>query len=61
MTKDIEVKRHKGDPTHGSTDYERLKRMTEKEIEDNARSDKDAPLLSEDDLKRFKRVNPKKD
>ncbi|MFT3929343.1 MAG: hypothetical protein QM709_03495 [Spongiibacteraceae bacterium] len=61
MTKDIEIKRHKGDPTHGNTDYERLKRLTEKEIEDNAKSDDDAPLLSEDELKKFKRVNPKKD
>lgn len=61
MTKDIEVKRQKGDWTHGNTDYERLKRMTEKEIEDNARSDDDAPLLSEDELKKFKRIHPKKD
>jgi hypothetical protein len=61
MTKDIEVKRQKGDPTHGHTDYERLKHMTEKEIEGNARSDEDAPLLSEEELKNFKRINPKKD
>jgi hypothetical protein len=61
MTKDIEVKRRKGDPTQGNTDYERLKHMTEKEIEDNARSDDDAPLLSEDELKKFKRIHPKKD
>ena len=61
MTKDIEVKRQKGDPTHGKTDYERLKRMSEKEIEDNAKSDDDAPLLSGEDLKKFKRINPKKE
>lgn len=61
MTKDTEVKRQKGDPTNGHTDYERLKRMTEKEIEDNARSDEDAPLLTEEDLKKFKRIHPKKD
>jgi len=35
--------------------------MTEKEIEGNARSDEDAPLLSEEELKNFKRINPKKD
>jgi hypothetical protein len=45
----------------GHSDYERLKHLTEKEIEDNAKSDEDAPLLTEQDLKKFKRVNPKKD
>lgn len=61
MKKDIEVTRQKGASTNGRTDYERLKRMTEQEIDDNAKSDEDAPLLSEEDLKKFKRVNPKKD
>ena len=61
MSKDIKVKREKGDPVDGKTDYERLKRMTEKEIEKNAESDPDAPLLSDEDLKKFKRVNPKKE
>ncbi len=38
------------------TDYERVRNMTEEEIEKNAESDPDAPLQSEEDLKRFKRV-----
>ena len=31
--------------------------MTEEEIEQNAKDDPDAPLLTEDDLKKFKRVD----
>lgn len=61
MSQDTKVDRKKGDPVNGKTDYERLKKMTEEEIENNAISDSDAPLSSDDDLKRFKRVNPKKD
>ncbi|MBT8339762.1 MAG: hypothetical protein KJP07_07090 [Desulfatitalea sp.] len=61
MPKDIKVKREKGDPVDGKTDYDRLKRMTEKEVEKNAESDSDAPLLSDEELKKFKRVNPKED
>ena len=38
------------------TDYERLKNMTEEEIKQNAESDPDAPLQTEKDLERFKRV-----
>lgn len=36
------------------TDYDRLKKMTEKEIKENAESDPDAPLQSESDLEKFK-------
>jgi hypothetical protein len=36
------------------TDYERLKNITENEIRENAQSDPDAPLQSEDDLNNFK-------
>lgn len=61
MAKDTEIKRQKGDATHGNTDYERLKHMTEKEIQENAKSDEDAPLLSDEELRKFKRVHPKKD
>jgi hypothetical protein len=59
MPEDIKIKREKGDPVDGKTDYDRLKKFTEKEIEENAASDPDAPLLSDEDLKKFKRVNPK--
>ena len=38
------------------TDYERLKKMTEEEIEDAAKSDPDVPHLSEEELKKFKKV-----
>jgi len=38
------------------TDYARVKRMTEDEIRRNAESDPDAPLQSDEDLKRFERV-----
>jgi len=61
MSKDTKVERKKGDPVNGKTDYDRLKNMTEEEIEENARTDTDLPLQSDEDLKRFKRVNPKKD
>jgi len=61
MSNETNVKRDKGDPTQGKTDYERLKNMTETEVVENAKSDPDAPLLSEEELGKFKRVNPKKD
>ena len=61
MSKDTKVERKKGQPVNGKTDYERLKNMTEEEIEKNADDDPDAPLQSEEDLKRFKKVNPKKE
>jgi hypothetical protein len=38
------------------TDYERLKKMTEKELEEAVKSDPDVPHLSEEDLKKFQRV-----
>ena len=41
------------------TDYERVDKMSEDEIQKNAESDLDVPLQSEEDLKRFKQVkNP---
>ena len=60
MSNKTEVERDKNDPTNGKTDYERLKNMTEEEIEENAKSDEDNPLLTEEDLNKFKRVNPKR-
>ena len=60
MPKDTKIERNKGESVNGKTDYERLKKMTEEEIERNAENDPDAPLQSDEDLKRFKRVNPKK-
>jgi hypothetical protein len=56
MSKDIHVERKKGDPTKGGTDYERLKKMSEEEIEKNAESDPDAPLLTDEELKKFKHI-----
>lgn len=38
------------------TDYDRVKNMPEEEVRNNAKSDPDAPLQSESDLKKFKRV-----
>lgn len=61
MSKEIKVERKKGGPTNGNTDYDRLKKMTEEEINKNAEEDDDLPLQTDEDLKRFKKVNPKKD
>jgi len=61
MSRDTHIKRNKGDSVDGNTDYERLKKMTEEEIEENAKADPDAPLLTDEDLKKFKKVTPKKD
>ncbi|MEQ3694377.1 MAG: hypothetical protein ABNH16_10780 [Thalassolituus sp.] len=61
MTNETKVQRKKGQPTNGKSDLDRLKEMTEEEIENNAKDDEDLPLQSDDDLKRFKRVVPKKD
>lgn len=61
MSKEVNVERKKGDAVAGKTDYDRLEKMTEEEIENNAESDPDAPLLSDEDLKKFKRVNPHKE
>jgi putative transcriptional regulator len=38
------------------TDWERLRNMTEEEIEQNALSDPDNPPLTDEELKRFRRV-----
>ena len=43
------------------TDYERVENMTEEEIRKNAESDPDAPLQSEEDLKRFEKVKSRKE
>ena len=59
MSKETQVERKKHDPTNGNTDYDRLKKMTEEEIEKNANDDPDNPLHSDADLEKFKRVNPK--
>ncbi len=59
MSKETKIERQKNDPVNGKTDYERLKNMTEEEIEANAKNDPDNPLQSDEDLKKFKRVNPK--
>jgi len=40
------------------TDYERLKNMTEEEIERNAESDPDSLTPTEEQLKKFKKVKP---
>ncbi len=56
MSKDTFIKRNKGDSTSGKTDYKRLENMTEEEIEKNAENDPDAPLLTEEELKKFKKI-----
>lgn len=61
MSQETRVERKKGEPTNGKSDLERLKNMTEEEIENNAKDDEDLPLQSDEDLRRFKRVVPKKD
>lgn len=38
------------------TDYDRLKEMTDEEIEENSRTDEDSLTPSDDDLKKFKKV-----
>ncbi len=40
------------------TDYERLKYMTDEDIEQAAKDDPDSALPTDDELKKFKRVNP---
>lgn len=61
MSKEIQIERKKGESTHGNTDYDRLKKMTEEEILRNAEEDDDLPLQSDEDLKRFKKISPKKE
>lgn len=41
------------------TDYDRMEEMTEEEIISNAESDPDAPLQSDEDLKKFKKRTPR--
>ena len=55
------IKRNKDDSVDGKTEYERLKKMTEGEIEENAKDDPDAPLLTDEELKKFKKVKKSKD
>lgn len=38
------------------TDYDRLKKMTDEEIEENSRTDEDSLTPSDDALKKFKKV-----
>ena len=45
----------------GRTNWKKLLNMTEKEIEAGAKSDPDAPISSDRELKKFKRVNPTQD
>lgn len=59
MSKETNIEREKGEPTSGDTDYERLENMTEEEIEENAKNDPDAPLLTDDELRKFKKVKDK--
>lgn len=61
MSNETHIKREKGDSSNGNTDYERLKKMTEEEVEENAKNDPDAPLLTDEELKKFRKVIPKKD
>jgi len=44
-----------------NSDLDRLLDMSEEEIEAGAKSDPDAPILTDSQLKSFKRVNPAKD
>ena len=59
MPKDTRISREKHQPTSGKTDYKRLNNMSEEEIEANAEQDPDAPLVRDEDLKKFARINPK--
>ena len=43
------------------TDWKKLKLMTEREVVAAAQSDPDAPLLTDAQLKKFKRVQPPKE
>jgi len=61
MINEIHVEKKRSNSVGGKTDYDRLKNMTEEEIEENAKNDPGAPLLSEEELKKFRRVNPGKE
>lgn len=56
MGKYVRIKVKKGQSLKGKTDFERLKKMTEEEIEENAKNDPDAPLQTDEQLRKFKRV-----
>lgn len=45
-------------PLKGNTDWERVDRMTEAELDAAAMSDPDNPPLTEEELRNFKRVFP---
>ena len=45
----------------GKTDWDKVDKMTEEELEQAALSDPDVAPLSEEELKKFKRVVPRKD
>ena len=45
----------------GKTDWEALDRMSEEELNQAALDDPDAQPLTEEELKKFKRVVPRKD
>lgn len=42
----------------GKTDWDKIKSLTEEDIETAASSDPDAPLLTKEELTEFKRVYP---
>jgi hypothetical protein len=46
-------------PPVGETDWERVRKMTESEIDAAARSDPDALPLTEAELAKFRRVTPR--
>ena len=43
----------------GKTDWEEVDKLTDEEIEEAAKSDPDSALPSDEELKKFKRVNKK--
>lgn len=45
----------------GTTDWERIDKLTDAEIEEAARNDPDSALPTDEELKQFKRVKEKKD
>ncbi len=56
MPTDIRITRKEGDPSNGKTNYERIKNMTDEEIEQNALDDPDAQPLSDQDIARIERL-----
>ena len=61
MSGETHIKQEKSEPVNGKTDNKRLEEMTEAEIEANAKSDPDAPMQTDEELEKFKRVNPKEE